>query len=255
MPFGGLNLGNTYSMRNGAARNGGLIDVKTAAANTNSSKHPMLGPLYKAFPSANRLAAGYNGFTRNSAANAKSVGVVLTCFDCHFDGGYSAAGANIGTRSVISHGTANWLRGNYAGTGAANNSLCDSCHVAYTTTASNHGAQSALTSGTSSMSTLSTFATCQNCHFSATTKPARPIPAADLHGFNGLLATGGPWTYGNSTGARPYAFLRNVVRFTSTSPRPAAGANWSTRSYGDCGGASPAGCGDDMSRYIPGGQY
>jgi len=255
MPFGGLNMGTTYWPRNGAARNGGLIDVKTAAANTNSSKHPMQGPLFKAFPNPNKMHAGYNGFTRNSAANTKAVGVVLTCFDCHFDGGYSAAGSNIGTRSVISHGTANWLRGNYAGTAAANNSLCNDCHVAYTTTGGNHGSGSALATGTSSMSTLSTFATCQNCHFSATTKPARPIPAADLHGFNTMASGANVWGYGNSAQARPFAFLRNVVRFTATSPRPAAGANWTTAVRGNCGGSAPAGCGDDMSNYTPGGQY
>jgi hypothetical protein len=250
MPFGGVNLGANYSVLNGAAAAGGLIDVKTQLSASNSSKHPVMGPLTKDYPTPARLLAPYNNFTRPGTVGSKTAGVVINCFDCH-----NSSVSLLTNRTVASHGsnTADRMRGTFY---VATPTLCTACHggTAQYTATSQHGAGSALTTGSSNMS-ATTFATCNNCHLSNTALPARPVPGFDIHGFNGLLSTGGAWTYGNGNGMRPIAFIRNTVRFTTVSPRPAAAPGITTRTYGDCGGSQPTSCGNNMSRYLPGGSY
>ena len=258
MPFGGVNLGATYTTTNGAAAAGGLIDVKKQFATTNSSKHPVMGPNSRAYPSSTRLIAPYNniGTTRDAntaaantaTARVKADSVVLNCFDCH------TTGTSLTNRTIIAHGNAAELRGTFF---VSSPTLCLACHgnaVAYTTS-SQHGAGSAFTTGNSNIGTNTT--TCNNCHFSSNTLPARPIPGFDIHGFNGLLATGGAWTYGNGNGIRPVAFMRNVARWSTTSPRPYV-ATGITAGASNCGGSAALGTGcsnQNHNAYSPGGSY
>ena len=252
MPWGATQVAN-YTVANGAAAAGGLVNVKFQVWSSNSSKHPVMAPLNKDFPTQARMVAPYNNFTRNGTGGTAnwSLGVVINCFDCH-----NTTGRGLTTRTVAAHGNATGLAGTYF---VASPTLCTDCHgTAYATTGAQHGAGSALTTGKSNMS-ATTFASCHNCHMSNTALPARPVPAFDIHGFNGLLATGGAWTYGNGNTTRPTAFLRNTVRFATVSPRP----KQITRTRigvlasgtANCGGSSPAGCGDNMSQYTPGGTY
>jgi hypothetical protein len=103
------------------------------------------------------------------------------------------------------------------------------------------------------------FVKCADCHFSGSLKPAAPLQAADVHGFNGLAATGAAWTAGGGSGMRPVALMRNVVRWATGSPRPAS-ATGITAGSASCSGLtqSPTGatsCGNGMGSYTPGGAY
>jgi len=257
MVFGGISLGATYTLLNGAAAAGGVVDAKTQFAIANSSNHPVLGPGSKAYPTPTRLAVPYNNFVRT--AGTASSGVVMNCFDCH-----NTTAPLMTTRTVAAHGNAVTIRGTlYAaatgGNSVASPTFCLACHIGgYNTTSQGHAAGSAISASNSNMS-ATRFAPCANCHFSSGFKPARPLQAADVHGFNGLAATGGAWTYGNANGMRPVALIRNVGRWVSTSPRPAS-APGITAGSANCGGSmntSTGGvsCNDNMGTYTPGGVY
>lgn len=262
MPFGGVNLGAAYTVANGAAAAGGLINAKAQFATTNSSRHPVMGPNSRAYPYSTRLASPYNGLgtTRNSntasgntaSPRVKADSVVMNCFDCH------TTGTSVTLRTIVAHGNNATLRGTVF---VASPTLCTSCHVGNTTTtngyltSNQHGNGSALATGDSHISSYTT--TCHNCHFSSYTAPARPVRAFDVHGFNGLLATGGAWTYGNANGMRPVAFLRNVARWSTTSLRPYV-APGITAGQSNCGGSASLGtnCGsENHGSYSPGGSY
>jgi hypothetical protein len=258
MPFGGVNLGANYTEANGAAVLGGVVDAKTQFATSNSSNHPVMGPRNNAYPTPVKLTVPYNSFTRT--AGTKANGVVLNCFDCH-----NTSPAPLTTRTVSAHGNANTIRGTlYAastgGTAVTSPTFCLTCHIGgYNTTNQGHGTGSAITANDSNMS-ASRFTICANCHFSSFVKPVRPLQAADVHGFNGLAATGGPWTYGNANNMRPIAFMRNVAQWpavNSRSPRPASATGITTGSA-NCGNGAGAlsGCtGENMNSYTPGGTY
>jgi predicted CxxxxCH...CXXCH cytochrome family protein len=275
MPFGGIALGTTYTTLNGATAAGtqGLVDVKTQFLSTNSSRHPVGAANSRAYPFSTRLAPPYNniGTTRdaNTAASntasprVKANSVVIYCNDCH------TLVTSMTTRTITAHGSTGTLRGTVW---VASPSLCTQCHApaagaAQTTsngyfTSSQHGAGSALTTGSGNISTGTL--TCHNCHFSAIAAPARPIRAADIHGFNGLLATGGAWTAGGGSGMRPIAFMRNVGRWpvASASPRPyvstlAGPGQSATPAAGSasCAGGNTSGCANNHGAYSPGGSY
>ena len=205
MPWGGVNLGANYTVANGAAVVGGVIDTKTQFATTNSSVHPVLGPRNKDYPIATRLAVPYNNIgttpvARASGAHNKTDSVVLNCFDCH------TTGTSLTTRTIAAHGTNNatMVRGTFY---VASPSLCIACHVGYNAapgTTSSHGAGSAGVWGGNNGEAATT--NCAYCHSSTglNTAPARPRPAQDYHGFNSLVG-GGLWPTVNS---RPYAFIR-----------------------------------------------
>jgi len=276
MPFGGVALGATYTATNGAIGTQGLINVATQFLSTNSSRHPVGAPNSRAYPASTRLQAPYNGVgtARNAntaAANTaaprvKADSVILVCDDCHTVTTAMTAVPTLVDRTITAHGNAVGLRGTI---NVASPTLCTGCHqVAGPTTAngyltsSQHGAGSAMTTGNSNIGTNTR--TCHNCHQSSNTAPARPIPAADIHGFNGLLATGGAWTYGNANGMRPIAFMRNVGRWTTTSPRPyvatVAGPGQFNLAAGasNCGGSASLGTGcssQNHNAYSPGGSY
>jgi predicted CxxxxCH...CXXCH cytochrome family protein len=265
MPFGGVALGATYTALNKAIGTQGLIDVSSQFLSTNSSKHPVGAPNSRAYPYSNRLIAPYNniGATRDAnttAANTasprvKADSVVLYCNDCH------TTSTALTLRTITAHGNAATLRGTIF---VASPTLCLSCHgnaVAYTTS-SQHGAGSAFTTGNNNIGSNTT--TCNNCHFSNLADPGRPVRGFDVHGFNGLLATGGAWTYGNGNGIRPIAFMRNTTRWTTTSPRPyvatVAGPGQFALAAGasNCGGSASLGTGcsnQNHNAYSPGGSY
>jgi len=107
--------------------------------------------------------------------------------------------------------------------------------------------------------TATRFGPCASCHFSSVVKPARPLQASDVHGFNGMASTGNAWAWGNANGMRPISLMRNVARWPSTSPRPnsnpsltGTGANCGGNMSSNSGGIS---CSDNMSTYSPGGVY
>ncbi|MGC2062403.1 MAG: hypothetical protein WA610_05445 [Thermodesulfovibrionales bacterium] len=255
MPFGGIDLGATYTVLNGAAALGGVVDVKTQMATSNSSFHPVMGPKTKDFPTPAKLAVPYNNFTRAGTSGTKTTGIVMNCFDCH------NTGQSVTNRTIVSHGNAQTINGTLYAAATGGNSVstptfCTQCHLTYIGTG--HGAGSAVATINNNMSSTR-FQVCANCHFSSGFKPARPLQAADVHGFNGLAATGGAWTYGSGSGMRPVAFMRNVGRWVSTSPRPYT-APGLTGTGAQCGGAlntSTGGvsCNETMSTYTPGGSY
>ena len=262
MPFGGISTG--YAVINGAAAANGLIDVKTEFATTNSSFHPVVGPLNRDFPLPARLNAPYNNNVagRLAAGAVKTNSVVLNCFDCH-----NAPTTPLLNRTVVSHGStsANHLRGNIYSTTAP--VLCTVCHAtSYGTTVGGHGSGSAFSTMVSSGSshTATTFGLCNNCHLSATTLPARPKPSQDIHGFNKLnnaSATDLLWPTGTTESYRPFGFLRNTVQYTTTTaPRPfrvtgGVGAETAlTTGAAVCGGAAVCDS-HNMTTYTPGGSY
>jgi len=256
MPFGGIALGATYTATNGAIGTQGLIDVKTQTLATNSSFHPLQGPRNTAYPLPSRLAFPYNNIGTGRDSNTslstsprnKANSVVMNCFDCH------TTGTSLTNRTTAAHGAASSLRGTVFVTSPT---LCSACHVGYLTapgTTSTHGAGSAMASSTGQTTTMATV--CHNCHFSNQADPGRPVRAFDVHGFNGLLATGNAWTYGNGNGMRPRAFIRNTG-WATISPRPYT-APGLTITGANCGGNAAIGTvcsANNHSGYTPGGAY
>ena len=254
MPFGGIALGTNYTAATDAIGTQGLIDVKKQFALTNSSRHPVLGPRLRDFPYSTRLAAPYNNIGTARDANgttghATANSVVMNCFDCH------TTSALPTTRTIVSHGNAETLRGTSY---VASPTLCLACHIAsgtnqYGGNTQNHGTGSAWAATGSSHGT-SVMAPCHNCHGSNTntTKPARPRPAQDYHGSN-ALASGGLWPTVNS---RPYAFIRG---WSGTAyHRPYRASEFTTGSAtcgaGTCPGGGQVGDGSNRT-YTPGGTY
>jgi predicted CxxxxCH...CXXCH cytochrome family protein len=244
MPFGGVNLGATYTVANGAAAAGGLIDVKTQTATTNSSFHPVQGPKFKGYPTQANMVAPYNNFTRT--AGTKANGVVINCFDCH-----NTPVTPLTARTVAAHGNANSLRGTIY---VANPTLCQTCHPATQYGGTNgHGANSAYNAANGNM-TAAMFQTCNYCHSSTVADPGRPIRAFNYHGFNKLLS-GANWPTVNK---RPYAFIRNTENFANHNPAVAATPDTTTAVSAQCTVSSaPNGTcsGHAFGSYTPGGQY
>jgi predicted CxxxxCH...CXXCH cytochrome family protein len=248
MPWGGVNLGTNYTVLNGAAAAGGVINVFSQMSTGNSSYHPVRGPLNKDFPTPARLIAPYNNFTRAGTSGTKTNGVVINCFDCH----NSNAGGLKTLRTISAHGTLAGVTAQVRGTFYATSpTLCTACHSGYTTspgTSTSHGTGSAMTGGgldgAENMNT-----TCHNCHSSQVTVPARPIPAADYHGFNKLIS-GNNW---GTLNARPFGFIRNTVNFVyhraKQSPDYASGTPTCQGGATQCAGQNGTGT------YTVGGTY
>ena len=260
MPWGGVNLGANYTVANGAAAAGGVVDVKTQLAVTNSSAHPVLGPKNRDFPTAVRLNVPYKPTGTRGTSGTLSAGVVLNCFDCHNVTGSSP----LTLRSVSAHGNAVTIRGTATVTGtpsAANAvTLCVVCHASYQT-GNNHGAGSAFSSSTDGGMTAYVSFGCNICHSSGyTTAVVRPVRAQDTHGVNVLPTTGitktGRWS-GASTGtpavvnARPYAFIRNTQVLPNHAPKKIGATTYSTTCMG--GNVSP--CSQGTQSYTVGGSF
>jgi len=250
MPFGGVNLGANYTVANGAAAVGGLVNVKTELTLTNSSVHPVLGPINRDFPIATRLLAPYNGQVagRVAAGGTKTLSVVLNCFDCH-----NTPTTPLTTRTVAAHGNAVTLRGNIY---VSPTTLCQLCHTGYTTSGS-HGSGSAENTNLDGGENMGT--SCYNCHGSTgndvqpvTVSTVRPVRAQDYHGYNSLVG-GGLWPTINS---KPYGFIRNNTSFVYH--RPLRGIGELTTGSASCSGSGTQ-CANNNSAgpatYTPGGQY
>jgi hypothetical protein len=249
MPFGGINMGANYTVANGAAAAGGLVDVKTQFATTNSSYHPVLGPLNRDFPLATRLLPPYDNQVagRVAAGGVKTNSVVLNCFDCH-----NTPTTPLTTRTVAAHGNAVSLRGTVYVSGAAS-TLCTTCHTPYTTTGT-HGAAGSGTAWTTTGTSHNVSRDCQYCHGSqtGTARSVRPLGAQDYHGNNSLVG-GGLWPTVNS---RPYAFIRGWSG--GAYHRPFRSTEFSTGNATCGAGTCPSGAqvGDGSTRtYTPGGSY
>jgi hypothetical protein len=243
MPWGGVNLGATYTVANGAAVAGGLINVFSQFSTGNSAFHPVRGPLNRDFPLSTRLNAPYNsqGSGRVAAGGTKTLSVVLNCFDCH-----NAAAAPLTRRTISAHGNAAMIRG----TDYSTQPLCTVCHAGYTVS-SNHA------SGSAWSSTGQQHNASQNCHYchgsnTGQTAPARPTPAQDYHGNNALVG-GGLWPTINS---RPYAFIRG---WSGTAyHRPFRSTEFTTGSATCGAGTCPGGqsvANGTTTTYTPGGSY
>ena len=238
MPFGGVYLTGAYLVSNGAATPGGLIDTKSQFATTNSSFHPILGPRLKSYPTMSLLAVPYNNFTRT--AGTKSNGVVMNCFDCH-----NAPTTPLTNRTIVSHGNASTLRGTVF---VASPTLCTTCHINYFASSNNHAAGSAF--GAITASRAHTTNTCHNCHASSNTVPARPVRAADYHGYNKLLS-GANWPA--PANSRPYGFIRNTARYTYH--RPLVSPETPTGTASCVATACSSDMGTTIYTYTPGGSY
>ena len=261
MPFEGISLGANYTAANGSAAGAGapatgaLVDVKTMFATTNSSYHPVLGPLNKDFPTPARLLAPYNNFTRAGTSGTKTNGVVLNCFDCH-----NTPTTPLTGRTIVAHGNAtNTVRGT---TYVATPTLCTACHVStYASTVGMHGAGSAWNSNSASDHDATVQRNCHDCHASATTKPARPVPAQDYHGSDRLAGAGTDalWPVGATETYRPYGFIRNRTNWTATGAfhRPFRGTEAALQTgSAQCSATIQCDTGRTMSpAYTPGGSY
>ncbi len=247
MPFGGVYVGATYTLRSGASTTGGLIDVKSQFNTTNSSVHPVRGPLNRDFPTSVRLTTPYNGqiVGRVNAGAVKTNSVVINCFDCHNN---SAATGTLLYRTNVAHGaTTTPLRGTVYDSAA---SLCKVCHTPYTSTTT-HGPGSAWSATGSSHNVSSN---CHACHAGqgGTARLPRPYGAQDYHGYNSRVG-GGLWPTVNS---RPYAFIRG---WSGTAyHRPFRASEFTTGSA-TCGtGPCPTGqniANGTTTAYTPGGSY
>lgn len=273
-PWSTTNLGANYTVANGAAAIGGLIDVNKQFWFSNSSRHPVGVPNNRAYPYSGRLAAPYDniGTARNSnimtsaaTPRTKANSVILLCDDCH------TTGTSLTDRMITAHGNAVTLRGIAFSTGsaAAAPTLCLTCHIqgtgsgpynntATTAPGGTHGSGSAFGSAVTRAAAALNY--CHYCHFSTNVAsgPGRPRNAQDVHGFNEIYNTSAGWTYGAANGARPFAFLRNTVSFTATSIRPYS-APGITTGQATCGGSASIGtlfsCNDAHTNYAPGGTY
>jgi predicted CxxxxCH...CXXCH cytochrome family protein len=249
MPWGGVNLGANYTVANGAAVAGGVVNVFSQFSTGNSSYHPVRGPLNRDFPAATRLNAPYNSNgSRPGTSGTKTLSVVLNCFDCHNNN----TGALKTLRTIAAHGTNNTeqVRGAFYGSSMT---MCSACHTGYTVDTNHNGAGSA--AGTMNGAGGEGMATyCTNCHAggvaeNAIAAPARPIPGFNYHGFNKLL-NGSNWP-GAGFG-RPYAFIRNDTTLTNQRPNTAPDI---TTGSPTCDGTGKNCANGGTQNYSPGGAY
>jgi hypothetical protein len=267
MPWGGINLGANYTVVNGAAVAGGLIDAKTQFATTNSSAHPVLGPRNKDFPTAARFNDPYKPAGTRGTSGTLSQGVVINCFDCH------NTAARLTNRTVAAHGNAVTIPGvltsapSPAAVPAAGTNqvtFCIVCHAGYdSSTLTHHNAGSALNANTNNGMLPYLRYGCNICHSSGWyTAVVRPVRAQDVHGSNVLPVAGLTKTVrwaGTSTGspaqvnARPYAFIRNTVVVSDHSPRMIGTTVYSA----NCNMASTVStlCNQGLKTYTVGGTY
>ncbi len=251
MPWGGVNLGATYTVANGAAVAGGVVNVFSQFSSGNSSYHPVRAPLNRDFPAATRLVAPYNNNgSRAGTSGSKTLSVVINCFDCH----NVSATAPWTTRTVVAHGNATTIRGTIYTFGGVS-TLCTTCHSGYTTTSGYHSTGSAWGATGSSHNVTRNCQDCHGTYQTTSTAPARPIRAQDYHGNNSLNG-GGLWPTVNS---RPYAFIR--AWGGTAYHRPLLAKEFTTGSATCASGSCPAGgnggqVGDGSTRtYTPGGSY
>ena len=255
---------------------GTTLDVASQFATTNRSKHPVLTHLTRDFPTDARLADPYKPGRTTASQGTRTTGKVINCFDCHNIISTTPAGGWT-LRTVSAHGNAVTVRGTIMATTTAGGTtaytsttapgttnqptLCKVCHIGYdTSTASHHGAGSALNGNTNGGMTNYLRYGCNVCHSSGyTTAVPRPTRAADVHGSNvlgsvgALTTTVGRW----STDPTPVAFIRNRQQLGRHAPFSLSvqGSNpaWSSGTQCMGNGASP--CNQGNQTYSVGGTY
>jgi predicted CxxxxCH...CXXCH cytochrome family protein len=240
---------------------GCVVNVAKSFATTNASYHPVLGKQNNSYTGAAKMNAPWNVNSKVAGTiNATtSWGQLISCWDCHAQNGVSG----VQTISVTAHGGTTTLRQNvWSSSTTSTANLCRVCHnVSATINNSMHGAGSAAASasggGDASRPGGYMVNRCYYCHASATTRPARPLPGEEAHGFDKLVFTLGTdtmWPVGATNSFKPYGFLRGTAIFGTggmwkplTGPGiPAGGAL--------CGGSGSI-CGNTSGSYYPGGVY
>jgi len=252
-PFGGIDLGANYSVVNGAAAANSMVDVKTQLATTNSSKHPVLGPLNRDFPAQNRMNVPYQPPATRGTAGTLVQGVVINCFDCH-----NAVGTPLTRRTVTAHGNAVTIRGTATVSGApgAGNDVtfCKVCHAGYVTGSATHAAGSAFSSTANGGMTNYLNYGCNVCHGSSySAAVVRPVRAMDVHGVNvlpsGGVAKSGMW----STVGKPYAFIRNTYELNNHQPKKIGATSYTAQCAQTTGG--PTCSNQGTNNYTAGGTF
>ncbi|AJE04786.1 hypothetical protein GPICK_02935 [Geobacter pickeringii] len=266
MPFGGINLGANYTVANGAAAAGGLVNVFSQFSSGNSSYHPVRAPLNRDFPTAARMNDPYKPTGTRGTSGTLSNSVIINCFDCH-----NQSGTPLTLRTIVAHGNAVTLRGypvamsggspfTASTTPAAANTptLCIVCHAGYDTQAP-HGAGSAWqTNMDGGMAPYVEYA-CNICHSSNIATPVvRPVRAMDSHGVNVLptgglaLRSGGRW----ATTGKPVAFIRNTYVIDDHAPKKVGATTYTTTCMSASGTTNPSYCGNQGTQtYTVGGTY
>lgn len=226
---------------------GGFTAINSAAefATSNSSKHPVLGPLSRDYPTATRMAVPYKPTGTRGTSGTKTAGVVMNCFDCH-----NAPTTPLTTRTIVAHGNANTIRGTI---GVASPTLCATCHLGYTGSGTLGHNSGTLTSGSAFGGSVGRMQseqdTCENCHADVLS-PARPARATNVHGTNVLPAgtKTNRWALGTAQSV-PVAFIRNTTNMSNHQPKNVAGTAYSPQ-------CSMTGCaGRPNSPYSLGGTY
>ncbi|TWJ13892.1 CxxxxCH/CxxCH domain c-type cytochrome, partial [Geobacter argillaceus] len=246
-PFNTTIAGAGYVTPLSAGVAGGVVDVDSQLATTNSTFHPVKGPQNNSYAANSRMNAPY-GVTKTNGT--PSAGVVINCFDCH-----NVSGAPLTRRTVSAHGNAVTLRGTVYDT---TNSLCKICHNGYQTASGGmgHGSGSAFYSSVDSG--MDTYMTnqCQKCHASTDTA-TRPTRGEDAHGFSYFAGNGTDkmWPRGVTETYKMYAFIRNTNQWSSTNWQPLSGPGVPAGGA-QCGGnMTTSACSDTMTGYTPGGVY
>ncbi len=186
-------------------------------ATTNSSKHPILGPLTKDYPTAARMADPYKPTGTRGTSGTTSAGVVMNCFDCH-----NTPTTPLTARTVAAHGNANTIRGTIQ---VASPTFCNVCHLNYAVV-SQHGTGSAFAVGDSQMKGT-VIPNCDNCHAASSTGDSDLVRAENVHGTSTLPASGttaktGRWV----SSPLPISFIRNTASLTNHQPRVAGGTTY-----------------------------
>jgi predicted CxxxxCH...CXXCH cytochrome family protein len=244
---GGIAAGGSKTKPFGST-GGTVLDINSQFATTNSSRHPVLGPLNKDYPTAARLAVPYKPTGTRGTSGTKSNGVIINCFDCH------NTSALLTHRTVSAHGNAVTLRGTFGG---ASPTFCTACHLGYPGQGTDgHNSATGYTTGSAFSATTQRMGTqldtCNYCHASSQS-PARPLRAEDTHGTNSLPAgtKTGRWNLGTAQSV-PVAFIRNINNMTNHQPKSVAGTGYSPQ----CDMISGEACGGRAgSPYSPGGTY
>jgi hypothetical protein len=266
-PFGTTILGTGYAGGTGltacaSGTDGCVTDVDSSFATSNASYHPIRGKQNNSYVNNVQMVAPWNALTtdktKGTINTANSWGYLITCWDCHAASG--ASGPQ--TSTVTAHGGSVTIRAGIwvssiltvpTTTNAGN--LCRVCHFPSSVTRG-HGPGSAAAS-IDSNPTSRMAGGCYLCHLSAQTKPSRPIPAQDAHGFDSFatnMGTDKMWPVGATESYKPYGFMRNVGPTgqwltQNWRPRTAPGL---TAGSGTCGGTA---CRSSHGTYNPGGVY
>jgi hypothetical protein len=268
-PFGTTISGSTgYDGANGltacaSGTNGCVVNIDAQFNTTNATYHPIKGKQNNWYAKdASRIQAPWTGAARGASADTASWGYLITCWDCHAPNNASG----VQTMTVTAHGAPATLRQSVYVSSTVNNgavgagNLCIVCHQIAASGSQNHATGSAWSSGGSSTPGSAARQQCYYCHASGQSKPIRPIPGQDAHGFdtfNFLMGTDKLWPVGATETYKPYAFFRSVGTggtWTGSSgwkPLSGPGVPTGTATCGNVGGGS---C-NQAGSYTPGGVY